>query len=85
MDIIEYLNSFTLKNNKGKSFKSTIKLNPLPENCYKCPFFYTPNSDGKGYAWLAYKTCFLITIEDSIEDRAGILFKRHKDCPLSKE
>lgn len=80
MNLIDYLYAFVLKKGQ-KSYKATVKLDPLPENCYECPFYYAPNPDDAGWAGLVFKTCFLVNIEDS----KGIALERYKDCPLRRE
>ena len=80
MNLTDYLYSFMMKNDENKNFTATIKLKPLPDNCYECPFYYAPDPDDAGWAGIVSKTCFLI----DLVDHKGIALKRYKNCPLRK-
>lgn len=61
----------------NKSYNADIKLNPMPKNCYECPFFHQPNPDDED-TWYEHWDCYLCTINDC----TGIALERYKDCPL---
>jgi len=73
-----------LKSKKGenKYYKTDIYMDPLPESCYKCPFFYLTNPD-EGGGWYEHWTCFLGVLRTK-RDYAGIALERSKKCPLKK-
>lgn len=67
-----------LSNRKEKEYKATVKLDPMPGNCYDCPFFYRVD-DEEGY--YEHWNCFLEWHYDSF----GVALGRHRNCPLEKE
>jgi len=67
-----------LRSNKSDDiYNISISMKPLPESCYKCPFYYMPFPEDKG-TWDEYWDCYL----DGIKNERGIALKRSKDCPL---
>ena len=61
----------------GKVFTVSVKVDPMPQNCYECPFFY--NIDGE-MGWEEHWNCFL----GFNEDCWGIALNRHVNCPLEE-
>lgn len=59
------------------TYKASIKLEPMPKNCYECPFFYMPEPEYKD-TWYERWDCYLVNIKDNY----GIAVNRYKDCPL---
>ena len=51
----------------------TITIDPLPKNCYECPFYIFQNKDEETQDYY----CLFGSINIS-----GIAIKRAKDCPL---
>lgn len=64
------------KNGKVEALAS-ITLNPTPNNCYECPFFYMPNPDEED-TWYEHWDCFL----KSRTNFFGVALERPADCPL---
>ena len=65
---------------KGYNYMANISLNPKPNNCFECPFFFLGHPELKNTRDEDYK-CFLTPINDW----TGIAVKRYKDCPFDKE
>ena len=63
----------------NKNYKIKVKIDPMPNSCYECPFFYMPNPEDEG-GWYEHWNCFLHHIRD--RERCGIALKRYKNCPL---
>lgn len=60
-----------------KNYKAQIILNPVPNNCDECPFYYMPNPYNKD-SWYEHWDCYL----EGIDDITGISLNRPKSCPL---
>ena len=61
-----------------KDYKAKIMLNPVPNNCHECPFYYMPDPDDEG-SWYEHWDCYL----KHIDDMTGIALNRPKCCPLN--
>ena len=62
----------------NKNYKIKVKIDPMPNSCYECPFFH--NVDGE-IGWYEHWNCFLHPNEDSW----GVALERHRDCPLEEK
>lgn len=73
--------SITLSAKKTKkAYKAKISLNPMPSNCYECPFYHMPNPNDDD-TWYEYWDCYL----KHIDDMTGIALNRPKCCPIESE
>ena len=52
---------------KAKNYKAQITLNPIPNNCYECPFYYMPDPNDED-SWYEYWDCYLQHIDDITGD-----------------
>ena len=62
-----------------KKCKAQITLNPKPNNCYECPFYYMPDTNDEG-SWYEHWDCYL----RHIDDVTGIALNRPEQCPLNQ-
>ena len=61
-----------------KNCKAQITLNPVPNNCHECPFYYMLNQNDEG-SWYEYWDCYL----RHIDDVTGIALNHPEQCPLN--
>ena len=64
-------------------YEVSIKINPMPESCFDCPFYYMLNEAYEEHTWDETWICYLGGIADG--SCFGIGLHRAKDCPLDKE
>lgn len=63
--------------NEKKIYKANVKLDPIPNNCKECPFFFMPDPNDEG-TYFEHWDCLL----NGIDDYKGIYLQRPNNCPL---